>query len=223
MKMDNELPPPSCLSFEEWVESIFRHPVAEPSWWWNENEIRPLDPEIAPNLAIDFLIRLFETGTELDPYSNDQVAQGLWFLLDSSCSNYMELLRNSSIPLPSRLRCLAAIVKLNREVFARRCRPIIEGIDEEYLETTCYMLWDLSEALTPHSGDADMDEACLDTLIEVLEIPHHLCQKSALHGLGHWSDTYSRVSVAIDEFLQRSDVPRELRQYAVEASAGRVP
>jgi hypothetical protein len=210
--------------FDSWVESVMQHPVCEPSWWWNKDAVRPLDPSRAPAVALDFLTRLFETPSVFAPYTNEEVAQGLWFLLDSSCSDYMSLFRRRELSVALRVRGVESIVKLNEELFADRCPPDMHGAGEHSLGVACYMLWDLSEALEPSPQDPPIDEACLKSLTKILGIRHPVCQKSALHGLGHWAKEYpDRVQQIIGDYLGSQAAYSELRSFALAAQFGQVP
>ena len=212
-------------AFGQWVESVFQHEFRDPSWWRDEGASLPLAPEADPIHALDLLTRLFETPSGLDRYTNPQVAQGLWFLFDSTCSEYMALLRNPQLALPSRLRCIAAIFTLNRDLFAVRCPPELDDPNEHSLSTTCYMLWDLSEALEPKPDEPAIDQACMETLTKILAIKHPVCQQSALHGLGHWAGSYQRrVEQIVDAFLRKSSkLHPKLMDFAVKARSGDVP
>jgi hypothetical protein len=212
-------------TFGEWLESVFQREVRDPSWWFDEGASLPLAPEADPIHALDLLTRLFETPSGLGRYTNPQVAKGLWFLFDSTCSGYMELLRNPQLPLPSRLRCIAAIFTLNRDLFAVRCAPEIDDPNEHSLSTTCHMLWDLSEALEPNPDNPAIDQACMETLTKILEIKHPVCQQSALHGLGHWAGSYpTRIEEIVDAFLSRgSQLHPKVKDFAIKARSGDVP
>ncbi len=211
----------------DWLESVFEHPVTKPSWWWNENAKLPLSPDKASREALDLLTTLCESPAVLAAYTDEQVAQGLWFLFDTSCSEYTTLLRNQDLPWAARQRCLNAILTLYGDLFAVRCAPVMGHPFSKPLNGMCYMLWDLSEALEPHpeGPEPEVDEACLAILSQTLLISHIACQDSALHGLGHWASAYpERVASTIDEFLRDNPAaPSELREFALRAREAKVP
>ncbi|HEY3585555.1 MAG TPA: hypothetical protein VGK85_00315, partial [Myxococcaceae bacterium] len=185
------------------MESVFQHPVQEPEWWWKEDAVRPLDPEDAPAQALQLFIELLETPSTLAAYSDAQVAQGFWFLFDDSCSEYTTLFRRPELPSKARERLVKALPILYRDLFALRCAPVMGHPNAEPLNLTCYMLFDLSEALCPNPGDEEVDELLLGTMEQVLKISQVACQDSALHGLGHWAGAYpTRVASIIDRYLQ---------------------
>ena len=222
--MTKSPPHPAVPSFGNWVESVFQHPVQEPEWWWAENAIRPLDPDQAPGPALRLFTKLLETASAMAPYDDAEVAQGLWFLFDTSCSAYTTLLRRQELPRTARERFVKALPLLYRDLFAVRCAPVMGHPTADSLNGTCYMLLDLSEALQPHPDDEPMDELCLATMEQVLRTPHVACQDSAIHGLGHWADSYpARVASIIDRYLQDNPaVPADLRDYALSAKTGKV-
>jgi hypothetical protein len=55
-----------------------------------------------------------------------------------------------------------------------------------------------------------------------LQIEHAACQRSALHGLGHWSGgNDQRVPAVIDQWLAiHPNAPKKLVEYAKAARSG---
>jgi hypothetical protein len=215
---------PALPSFEGWIESVFDHPVHEPEWWWEEGAVLPLDPAQNPAEALGLLTELLENSSALAPYTDAQVAQGLWYLFDTSCSAYTTLLRHPDVPRSARERFATGLLSLYRDLFAVRCAPVVGHPSAEGLNMTCYMLLDLSEALGPNPHDGATDELLLAAMEEVLRIRHVACQDSALHGLGHWAAAYpEQVASIIDGYPRATpSIPDELRQYALSAKSGQV-
>jgi hypothetical protein len=218
---------PNNISFEEWVKYVFDHPVLERAWhwdidaeWWNE--------AAKPSVTLAYLTRLFENGGEiLAAYSDAQINQGLWFLVNNSCSNHMVALINENLPESDRIRCVDAIYTLFEQVFVPRCSPHLSHTSPKDANPTngiCYMWWDI----IPIYGKPDeparrnFDEACLRVMEKTLQLPSIACQENALHGLGHWSIYYqNEVEVIIARALEtKSNLNPELRMYAVAASQG---
>ena len=210
-------------SFEEWVDSVFRRPVTDEGWWWDTSQPRPLDPERAPAEALELLNRLFRNPEAVSRFSDQELGQGLWFLFDSSGSSYLDLVRSSILPEQARAGCVESIFELNRELLARRCGDSVEEAGPWSLITTTYMLWDLNDSLGPHPEEPAVDEACLGTLVRILALESGVCQRSALHGLGHWAACYpERVMQTIDGFLTRTGLAPKIRDYAAQARTGHV-
>ena len=217
------------LTFDEWLTHVFDHPVSDlnNAWywdidrdWWEEDSAETLE----------FMTRAFEHAADvLQPYSDAQLNQGLWFLASNACSNHMFALMNESFPWPARRRCIASIHQLYEQCFAGRCSPHLSHIDEtgaSPLNMVCYMWWDI----IPLYGKPDdpahkaLDEAVLQVMESTLQLDSIACRESALHGLGHWQHAYpGRVGEIIDRFSMRQpDLPEKLRAYMVNAYVGYV-
>ncbi len=216
---------PVSLAFDEWIDSVFDHPVDESKWYWSAETA-----EIAPEVAISHLARLFKTADPvLSRFANPQIGQGLWYVACGACSNYMWPLVQEGLPWESRRECIGAIAPLFEHVFAARCSDHLLHLDEpnaDPLNEVCYMWWDLF----PTWGDPN-DPACeardresLQVMASLLSLDSMACQESALHGLGHWYPQYPEfVERTVRKFLQGNGRVRgELRQYAQSACQGNV-
>lgn len=215
------------VSLSQWIAYIFDHPVADPAWHFSVDSPL-LDP--GPTRVAELIAETFEAaGTLLQPFSDAQLNQAFWFLVNSGSSDYMFCLSNPSVPWPLRRRALRSFVPLFRQVMARRCSPVLSHLDEPAaspLNSACYMWWDI----IPLSGSPDWDrldaaltEEVLAVLSELVEIPHDACRECALHGLGHWALFHPRAASIIDAFLARAHGPRpELLAYATQARSGHI-
>jgi hypothetical protein len=219
--------PSTNLTFEEWLIYVFDRPVddsrlewywnAEANWWHGSN-----------TQIIQFVTRAFENAkTLLEPYSDPQLKQGLWFIASNGCSDYMFALLDPAVPWSARQRCVRSMQTLFAECFDRRCTPHLSHLDEpgaSSLNVACYMWWDiLPIGAQPDNPDhTDLDHEILGVMESTLRLDSVPCQESALHGLGHWQRSYpQRVTEIINSFLQReSGLREELRTYAVSASRG---
>lgn len=159
------------------------------------------------------LAEVFEnSATLLTPYSDETLNRAFWDLRSVWCA-----LGEESIASSLRHRVVNSFEILFRELFARRCSPVLGHRNEtgSPLNSACYMWWDWDCWYpTPSS-------ALLEVMRSTLAIDHVACQESALHGLGHWYQRQQSAAVAsiIDEFLEREAHLRvELREYAQLAS-----
>ena len=227
------------FSFEQWITYAFNHPVSEcgkPGWyhdmdydgeWWN--------PTDYPETTIDYLASLFENApTVLTLYSDAQVNQGFWFLVNNSCSDHMFALVDPSVPWPKRKHCLSAMFTLFEKFFAPRCSSHLSHLDTMETDTSmvsslnmvCYMWWDLLPIYgQPEKPDfSEFDATCLEVMRLTLNLDSDACRESALHGLGHWRYVYPQeVQAIIDAWLARQqEVSEELKAYAFAARRGRV-
>ena len=213
-------------AFEAWLDYAFNREPAEltdPAWYFRDEGDPPRewithyarrDDDTA---TAERIRRLFTNAGELlQPYSDDQVAHGLEFIVNGSCGGEIWTLCAPSVPLALRLSGLRSIVPLFRQVFAARLPDHEEA--RTRLGTTCFMFWDVANL-----GPADNDTV-LDVLEDTLAMGSVPCQRAALHGLGHqfWS-AREHVPAIIDRWLERRPhAPEELRTYAAEARTGMI-
>lgn len=213
------------ITFDGWVRDVFDHPVAEKAWYRTQDA-----PEPAREQSARFMIRLFgDAEAALSRFSPEQAAQGLDYLVNPSCSDYMFSLVGDGVPEPIVLEGMASIEALFRDYFERRCAPKLSHLDEAGrgpLNGVCYMWWDVF----PASGQPDQpekarrDEAILLVLERTVRLKNDACREAALHGLGHWAGSYPvRVKKAVEDFLSsHPDLRPELKQYALNAKSGHV-
>jgi hypothetical protein len=217
-------------SFEEWLVYVFDHPVDHrmPVWYFaNGAELWTEGP-----IAIQYLTRLFQDPIPaLALYTDAQINQGLWFLLDNSCSNHALMLLRPDIPWDERRRCVEAMFAVFERLFVARCVPKLAHIDEpgmNPLNSVCYMWFDLlpiwgSVKDDPNPSNRQLSPVMLDLMRRILDLKSIPCRESALHGLGHWEMYYpEKVVGIIDEFLRlhRGLRPDKLREYALAARSG---
>ena len=217
------------LSFEQWVEHIFDHPVEDPAWHWDiDSDYYNYEENV--HLTVEYLAQLFESPlNSIKPYTDAQINQALWYLIGSSASSYMFTLFEASIPLKLRRQVVLSMYNMFEQVFAPRCSPILEhlqlsGSDSSSinpLNEVCYMWWDIIP-LAPRMGDPEreaLDKQCLAVMERTLELDSIACREAALHGLGHWKHAYHRkVRRIIDAFLKRTpDIDDDLLKYALSA------
>ena len=97
------------LTFDEWVLYAFDHPVDDHrnAWYWNDDAEWWDCPSAQ---TVQFLTQAFENAaTVLQPYTDAQLNQGLWFIASNACSNHMFALMDEAVPWPERKRCIQAI------------------------------------------------------------------------------------------------------------------
>jgi hypothetical protein len=211
------------IPFEEWITSVFGS---------GSDEMDPWDLE--PEVTIAYLTNLFENAARvLQPFSDTQIKEGLWYLANESSDPMYELL-NLDVSWAERKRCISSIFTLFEHFFAQRCSPHLSHLDTLQTDTSnvsplnliCYMWWDIFPTWGKPGDPAykEIDEALLDTMRRSLALSSDACRESALHGLGHWHLHYpTQVEGIIDQFLESSPHLRvELKAYAQAARAGRV-
>jgi hypothetical protein len=204
------------LDSDDWVLHLMLDPY-EVEW----NEFGPL--------FITKLSEFFRSSADLpETYSLDQINESLWRLAGES--GLLFGIFRKEAPLDVRLDCIRSMLCPFETLFVDHCTPTLSHLLRQYdasvspLNSICYMWWDIF----PHWGDEDelrlnpIDEALLELLQAILNIPHDACRESALHGLGHW---HLRRPVEteriIDKFLAANkSIQQPLKTYALLARSG---
>ena len=213
------------VSLSQWIAYVFDHPVTDPAWHFSIDSPL-LDP--GPTRVAELIAETFEEGGELlQPFSDAQLNQAFWFLVNSGNSDYMFCLLDQSVPWPLRRRALRSFVPLYHQVMAARCSPVLSHLGElaeSPLNSACFMWWDIIPLGGRPSGDRPdvaLTDEIMAVLSELVEIPHDACRESALHGLGHWAWFNPKAPAIIDSFLARAQGLRpELIVYGTEAKSG---
>jgi hypothetical protein len=225
--MDEQL---TNLSFDEWLNFVFDHPVTSPEWYWKINR-DDWNPDKEPKVAVSHITLAFESPTTaFSRFSDAQINQGLWYLVSNSCSNHMFALTNRLVPLAERRQAIAAMYTLFEQIFLPRCSGNLQHLDERVqgdvnpLDIVCYMWWDLLPLIGDGVGPDQkvITEEILEVLRMILDLDSDACRESALHGLGHWHPYKSKqVEVIIDKFLASNrQIRPELASYAESARKG---
>jgi hypothetical protein len=69
-------------TFEQWAQTAFDHPFAEPEWYWDQGFESLWEAlGLTDALTVRYLTRVFLEPELLKRYSLEQVAQGIWFLI----------------------------------------------------------------------------------------------------------------------------------------------
>lgn len=212
---------------DAFLTHVFDHEVGATPWYFSSSSAPDWrqDPEINAGLVSE----TFENAERLlSRYSDEQLENGLKYLVDPSCGNILAGILERPLSPQADDRLSRSFASLFKSVFARRCTPCLSSLGEEGapLNLLCYMWWDL----LPWHGDPEVggfrhrDEGMLSAMETTLSLPHDACREAALHGLGHWQSRYpSRVERAIDSFIRENAGLRpELQRYAQSARAGLV-
>ena len=211
------------VSFSEWVEEVFNHPVSGPEWYWgNDFDERWNALGLLDSLTVEYMTHLFLAPDCLHRYSLEQVAQGIWFLIgESSPAQSAHILLKSDVPLQQRIGCVDAMTNFFRAFVALASQGMADEQRNPF-HTAVYMWWDIFPTYgNPSNGGNPLDCACLNTMAAVLKVPSELCQLSALHGLNHWHLHYpDKVETIVDEFLKTNGLTPRIVEYAATARSG---
>jgi hypothetical protein len=216
----------AARTFEQWIDCIFDHAVADPAWYWAPDADTGVEEE---DVNVAYLTRLFtESAGVLRRFDNAQVNQGLNLIVNASCSDHAFSIVGGRAPWPDRQRAIRAIFDIYADCFASRCADALSHRDEpdNPLNYICYMWWDVFPAWADPNDSAEAAEAdeYLAVMQRCLTLSHHACLEGALHGLGHWHSIFpQRVEQIVDRFLrERNDLRPELVLYARRARDGGV-
>lgn len=206
----------------EWLSWIFDR-SGEGSWWnWDDDADWIV---LSDDVLLDYATSLLAAPGELLRFTDEQLGSGLWFAVDPADGDLLRPCLEPALPVADRVRGVVATVSLFRELFARRCPPVLSHLDEEGdspLSLACYMWWDLG----PFHPDVEepIALACLETMERTLAIAHDGCREAALHGLGHFQSAgplEARRRQIVEGFLEGpAELRPELREYAEAALYG---
>jgi hypothetical protein len=207
----------------EFTEYLFRRP--EDVEWYFEGTHEDLT--LAGSELVLMASRVFQDiGKISEGFSEKQICVGLRYLIDSTCSSACFSFLDSTIPADSRLQAIESMYYVFKELFSQHCKQDtrFEALPDGKLLTfaeTCYLWWDIFPRHgVPVSPDlASTDSMILQTLEKILSIENFCCQKSALHGLGHWVVAQPEE---VERIVQKASahIPVDLRVYALSARTG---
>jgi hypothetical protein len=222
------------LTYRDWLDYVFDRPVEEDQWYWQEDEEGdPLDWwKPAPLVIANYMTQLFEHPEALvDRYSDEQINQGLWFIMGVSNFMYHQTALDDIVPFRVQERWIRSLLSLYSSLFAERCAEYFGHCDDgpelaRPLNSACYMLWDMGNLYEVATSIwyRHLVTPVFDVLEQVLSLDALACRESSLHALGHIQDHHpQRVAGIIDQFL-RSAEPGDPRlcEYAEHARAGQV-
>jgi len=198
---------PGGADFDQWLGSIFNHPITEPNWYliqeWDLNWAGD------PNLFLAQSIRLFrDPEVLLDKYDAEQIEQGFRYLLFWA-GGLERWIWAKEIDSALRTACVTSMVNVFDRLFSRNS-----------FGEACFMWWDHLRESSSYS-DPKIETAMLEALSKILDINSHECQISALHGLGHLKNPAKRE--LIDTFLaSHPALDEKTKQYAEDAKHGRI-
>jgi len=119
---------------------------------------------------------LREFGRLAEPFSLDQVEQGLWFVLGNPFW-LRDVLDDRRLSPELRKECLRAMINPFRDYYLPR--------EDNFSGSAFFMWWD---SLLAHGDEEILRESegiSMDVLKQILQLPGKQCQFAALHGLNH--------------------------------------
>jgi hypothetical protein len=214
------------ITFQNWLRWVFDHPITKPEWY-RSKQAEKLDINFGDSLL--FVTKLFENPRPLlARFTKEQIAEGIFFIVDDMTSGHMYTFVDRSIYWRKRKRAIRSIFSLFDKVFDVYCSPHLSHLNEKGspLNGVCYMWWDISlvRGFSSKQSDKKTDLEIMKVISRTLRLKSQACHESALHGLGHLFEKYPRkVETMVDNFLaKRKDIRPELKEYALRARRGAV-
>lgn len=222
-------------TYADWLSSLFDHDEAKGDWRFGFSqdhiEFTPEQVvedhiEFTPEQVVDYVTQMFtHYDRDLAHYSDWQLAMGVDYIFDNSCSDYAFDLRDRPVAAEKRIAAILSLKVFFEQCYDKRCVPSLGHYSEKgnALNGPCYMLWDT----TPLSYCAyrEARDAIYPAITEVMEFSLTLsniaCIESGLHGLGHMVPYYPEAAKIIDRNMHRfrkSD--RRIMAYAKAAKTG---
>ena len=210
-------------TYADWLSSLFDHDEAKGDWRFGFSQDHI---EFTPEQVVDYVTQMFtHYDRDLAHYSDWQLAMGVDYIFNNSCSDYAFDLRDRPVAAEKRIAAILSLKVFFEQCYDKRCVPSLGHYSEKgnALNGPCYMLWDT----TPLSYCAyrEARDAIYPAITEVMEFSLTLsniaCIESGLHGLGHMVPYYPEAAKIIDRNMHRfrkSD--RRIMAYAKAAKTG---
>lgn len=213
--------------YQTWLTYLFDHEESKGDWRFKVAYNAELEED--PHQVVAFTKRMFDNyATDIDPYTDWQIAMGLRYLVDNGCSDMPFAFRDGPVPLEDRLAALRSMKVLYEQCFAKRCPAVLGHRSETKgeLSTFCYMIWDITPLAfcTNKQEKHEYYTALFEVLKTGLQSTNIACIESALHGLGHIVPHYKAAAQVIEEAIPwvRRKAPPSLVAYAEAAKAGAI-
>lgn len=213
-------------NFDLWLETLVEESAAvysrraELNYWC----------DISATRETEYITYAFENAEAVfAKYSNLQITDTLWHLIGVA-SDKMFILLDKRVTWKNKKRCIYSFIELNKELFAKRCSPLISHLGrvgnpdnvDNPLNSICYMWWDSFRFWGSVTGVPNrIDDLFFEVMVETLKIDHVACQEASLHGLNHIPGYRMQVKEVVEQFLRENpNLSSELREYAIVATWG---
>lgn len=203
---------------------LFDRPVPaenEEEWFWN---IDTPEFDATPLQWVHIQTVLFaNSGTDLAPYSDEQVGMGLNYVMSNSVSNVPHMVNDRSVPLAEAMRMMKALPALWQECIGPR---MADGQQTESgkkrLGFACFSWFDVWPSFRNAKHVPEWREAMWNALCDMLRSPWRDVQMAALDSLaddGCYLERPEQVQALIEAFLRNLRGDEELRTFALHAAS----
>lgn len=211
-------------SFDNLISFLLLRNDSDFEWYYKDDF---WDPEFDNNKMVGFISEFYSRVTKISKdHSQSSIYHALNYTVNTTCGHLGYLISNEAIEAERRVELVDSMFILFRDYFNSECAntSIRNKVGfNQTINMVCYMWWELvSWQGIPYRHDMkSIDESILKCLENILRLDNEACKESAIHGLGHWYDSYpERVESIIAG--NRDAIPIELKDYATQAVTGRV-
>jgi hypothetical protein len=206
----------SRYSFDEFVSFLFDRDwppttiVKFDPWYWHT------EVAYTPDLICSYYMRLFQQPQFLlERFSKLQLEEGFWAIqvdnLDCSASR---IIWHPELSFAVREECVRAMADLFRNLFATE--PLDSSV-QMWWDSLCYD-WHCGNKKRERGGeDERMQDVIFQTVTTILSIDSDICQKAALHGLGHLHHPQTETLIA-RYIAEHPTLTEEQVEYALAAA-----
>jgi hypothetical protein len=208
---------------------LFDRPLPEEGgqeWYWDIDE--PAFDATPLQWTHIQTVLFANAGTDLAPYSDDQVGMGLNHVMSNNAGDIPHMVNDPSVPLPDAMRMVRALPTLWRDCLGPRLGDAGHseiGSRNGRLYFVSYMWFDVWPTFWCAKDIPEWQDAMWHVFCEMLAMPWREAQVSALHGIGHEGNRLNRhqeLQAHMDAFIRQVKNDDELKNYAQAAARGMV-
>jgi hypothetical protein len=204
----------SHYSFDEFISFLFDRDVPPKTakrdhWYWQTGVT------YTPDLICSYYLRLFrQPHFLLERFSKPQLEQALWAIqvINLDCSAF-QIIWHPDLPFATREECVRAMADLFKNFFTA------EPLDSGYMwwDSLCYD-WHCGNRAREWGGEDElMQDVMFQTITAILALDSDLCQRAALHGLGHLH--HPETENLIQRYIaEHPTLTKEQLEYALAAA-----
>lgn len=202
-------------SFEEFVSFFFDREIPASSekrtpWYYS------LEVTFDARQVCEYYIRLFRDPNFLvERFSKAQLEESFWAIhgpaLECSASR---IISETEAPFSARAECVKSMRDLFKNLFV--AEPLETSV-QMWWDSICYD-WECGNRDRQRGGeDLSMQDVMFETLSEILALDSEVCQKAALHGLGHLHHPATKDLVQ-SYLVKHPSLGQDLKEYALAAA-----